>query len=400
LGEGAVSTALSGRNAPQTVGRFTTWPRHGNNHDATHHFTASHRSGAESRAAIRELEEPEVDRRLMAVPAALALVACGATSAFANSTPHVLTAGAFVQNWTNTGLISVDDNWTNVPAIVGYRGDGLAATAGTDPRTITADSTVVDVNANKTDPNAFATGGVTEFEITNPTVALAGSNTAQAPYLLINLDTRVISQTNVSYTLRDLESGSDDAIQQVALQYRVGSSGTWSNVSGTNTYVADATTGPNTIGPDIPVSAVLPAPANDKALVQVRVITTNAINNDEWVGVDNINITGQISTAARWLGGSATLARRGVNVNWRAGLDVDTVGFDVLRARTGARRVKVSRRLVAAGGLTSGQGSRTSFRFTDRRGRAGDRYFIRERLTNGTTKIHGPLTARPTKKAA
>lgn len=36
----------------------------------------------------------------------------------------------------------------------------------------------------------------------------------------------------VSYDLRDLETGSDDAIQQVALHYRVGNSGNFTNIPG------------------------------------------------------------------------------------------------------------------------------------------------------------------------
>ena len=39
-----------------------------------------------------------------------------------------------------------------------------------------------------------------------------------------------------------------------------------------------------------PVSAVLPAAANNQPLVQVRVMTTNAAGNDEWVGVDDISV--------------------------------------------------------------------------------------------------------------
>ena len=44
-------------------------------------------------------------------------------------------------------------------------------------------SLVRDVNANQTNPNTFTTGGVTEFHIANPTIALAGSGTAKAPTL-------------------------------------------------------------------------------------------------------------------------------------------------------------------------------------------------------------------------
>ena len=31
----------------------------------------------------------------------------------------------FSQDWSNTGLITVDDDWSGVNSIIGYRGDGL-----------------------------------------------------------------------------------------------------------------------------------------------------------------------------------------------------------------------------------------------------------------------------------
>jgi hypothetical protein len=39
-----------------------------------------------------------------------------------------------------------------------------------------------------------------------------------------------------------------------------------------------------------PVSAVLPAAAENQPLVQLRILTTNAVGQDEWVGVDDIEV--------------------------------------------------------------------------------------------------------------
>ncbi|WP_410825811.1 choice-of-anchor I family protein [Methylobacterium sp. sgz302003] len=210
--------------------------------------------------------------------------------------PHVLANGDFTQTWSNAGLITADDNWSGVPSIVGYRGDDVTALVGADPQTLTGDGTVVvDVNANQTSPNTFTTGGVAEFALANPTVALAGSGTADAPSLVLYLDSRGRSNVTVSYTLRDLETGADNAAQAVALQYRLGDTGAWTNVPAA--FVADATAGPNAAGPDTRVQAVLPAAANDQANLQVRVITANATGNDEWVGIDDIGVTSSAGTA-------------------------------------------------------------------------------------------------------
>lgn len=207
--------------------------------------------------------------------------------AFANSSAQTL---PFSQDWTDGNLIVVNDDWSQVPGIVGYLGTGLTSSTGVDPQTVLVpdDPGVEDVNANQTNPNTFTLGGVTEFAITDPVVALAGSNTANAPYLKLSINTTGMTAIQVSYDLRDLETGADNAVQQVALHYRVGSSGNFTNVPAA--YVADATIQNATMTTH--VSVTLPAAVDNAALVQLRIMTTNAPGNDEWVGVDNISITG------------------------------------------------------------------------------------------------------------
>ncbi|MDP2870247.1 ExeM/NucH family extracellular endonuclease [Methyloversatilis sp.] len=219
----------------------------------------------------------------------LAIVGLFASAAQADNTPQTL---PFAQDWTNIGLITANDNWSGVPGITGYRGDELTSATGVDPQTITADGTTspVDVNANQTNPNTFSTGGVTEFHLTDPVVALTGSGTADAPFILLSLNTTGHSGIVVRYDLRDLDGSADNAQQQVALQYRIGASGSFINVP--EGYVADATEGPSLAVKVTPVQVTLPAAADNQPLLQLRVITTNAPGNDEWVGIDNISVQG------------------------------------------------------------------------------------------------------------
>ncbi|HEX4931832.1 MAG TPA: hypothetical protein VFV33_01555, partial [Gemmatimonadaceae bacterium] len=205
--------------------------------------------------------------------------------ASANGTYQTL---PFSQDWTNLGLITVDDDWSAVPGIIGFRGDNITASTGVDPQTLLADDApgVVDINANKPDPTLFFTGGCTEFEIANPTVAIFGSGTADAPYLLLHLNTTGMQSVTVAYNVRDIEASADDAIQRVALQYRVGGAGPYTNVPAA--YVADATT----VGTDVQVTAVnvvLPPACDNQAQLQLRIMTTNAAGNDEAVGIDDIS---------------------------------------------------------------------------------------------------------------
>jgi hypothetical protein len=230
-------------------------------------------------------------RTLIAGLACLLLIAAPAR---ASTIPAPL---PFVQSWSDTGQITVDDDWSAVPGVVGYRGDGLITEPGRDPRTVTADGsgTPLDVAANRTDPRAVGlAAGVAEFELTDPVVAIQGSATASAPHLVMSLDTRERAGLTVRLALRDIDATANDAVEPVAVQYRVGPSGAFAGVPGG--YVADATSGPGEATRVTRLSVALPSSADGQPLVQVRVITTNAVGQDEWVGVDDIEVTAASTT--------------------------------------------------------------------------------------------------------
>jgi len=198
------------------------------------------------------------------------------------------------QDWSSASLITADDNWsglwnaTTQYGIIGYRGDDLTTSTGTDPRTLLGDGTaVVDVIANQTNPNTLASGGVAEFA---GYVALQGSGTADAPSLGFSVKATGYTNITVSYNLKDVDGSTDNSAQQVALQYRLSSSGAWTNLA--SGYVADASSGPSLATLVTPVSVALASVGENSAYVQFRVITTNAVGNDEWVAVDDISVTG------------------------------------------------------------------------------------------------------------
>ncbi len=227
-------------------------------------------------------------RYLRAALVCAAVLALTATP-HADPTPQPLPFG---QAWTTTSLISVDDNWANVPGVVGYRGDGMTSNTGVDPRGVLSEGTLVtDVIANQTNPNTLATGGVAEFEIADPVVALQGSGTARAPHLVITVSTQGLSNIQVAYNVRDIDGSADNAVQPVALQYRVGTSGLYTNVPAA--FIADATTG-GAATLVTPVDVTLPADVDNQPVVQLRIITTDAVGSDEWVGIDDLRVTGSI----------------------------------------------------------------------------------------------------------
>lgn len=214
----------------------------------------------------------------------------------ANEVPQKL---PFVQDWSNAALVTQENDWDQVPGFVGYRGDKLAAKPGGNPQSITADgnATPVNVLANQKSPNSLRTGGVAEFDgIPNPTIALKGSATAAAPMLVLNLETKGKHNIAVGYKLRDLDGSANNAVQPIALQYRVATNSAYVDVPAA--YAPDATTGPGVATLVTPIVVVLPADANDQPLVQVRWVTANAEGNDEWVGIDDIAVIGDDLAAA------------------------------------------------------------------------------------------------------
>jgi predicted extracellular nuclease len=263
----------------------------------------------------------------------------------ANSTAQTL---PFSQDWSNASLITVNDDWSGVPGIEGFRGDNLAS-AGADPQTVlAADSPgVPDVNINQTNPNTFATGGVSEFAITNPTVALQGSGTADAPYILIHLDTTGQSGIQVNYNVRDIDGAADNAVQQVALHYRVGNAGSFTNVPAA--YIADATTGPSLATLVTAVSVTLPSAVDNQSLVQLRIMTADAAGSDEWVGIDDISISASGADAAPSVSSTSPIANAtnvavnaNITINFSEDVNVSGNWYGISCTSSGAHSVAVT----------------------------------------------------------
>lgn len=229
------------------------------------------------------------------------LAVSGGRSVVANTNFFpVSPSNSLFQDWSNVNLITFDDNWNNVPSIMGYRGDDANGAIGLNPETVLPDySSIIDVNANRSDPNTFATGGIAEFDgIANPVVALLGSDSADFPSLVLHINgTSCVDPAKfvVSFTGRDIESSSDDAVQQIAVQYRLGPTGNYTNIH--SGYIFDATDGGVAVRNSF-INAELPDNAKGAPQIYVRILTANAAGNDEWVGIDNIRVSCSVPTAA------------------------------------------------------------------------------------------------------
>ena len=180
-------------------------------------------------------------------------------------------------------------------------GQGITTATGIDPQTVLTSrrsANDVDVIANQANTGHLHDGGVAEFDIADPVVALAGlRHCRRAATSLLHLNT-----TGPAEHHRRLQPARHRRHRPTTQCSRSHCS-TASAASGNFTnlpagFVADATTGPSLATLVTPVSVQLPAAAENQPLVQVRVITTNAVGNDEWVGVDDISIQAAVDTRA------------------------------------------------------------------------------------------------------
>jgi hypothetical protein len=261
----------------------------------------------------------------------------------ANSTPQAL---PFNTDWTNTGLITTDNNWNGVAGVSGFLGANIAVT-GADPQQVTVDGGAVTVVANQTDPAGLGQGGVAEFELANPVVAIKGSSTADAPSIVISVNTTGLANIHVAYNLRDIDASTNNAFQQVALQYRLASTGSFTNLPAG--YVPDATNGPGDATLVTPVSVTLPTAANNQPVVQLRVITTDAPGNDEWVGIDDISVTGLPPDAAPTVAATTPTAGAvdvpvdsNLQVTFSEPVDATSASFDLSCVASGDHALTVS----------------------------------------------------------
>ncbi|HWJ09179.1 MAG TPA: Ig domain-containing protein, partial [Nocardioides sp.] len=221
----------------------------------------------------------------------LAAVAAGPVEA---SVSTKISTFPYVQSWN--GLTSTS-TWADFPGVEGFTTAATIAPSNqpntTDVGSLTAEGTLTSALTllAGTTPNTNSNGGVLGYHsAADRTVALSATGTFTTPLLAFHLDTTGESGVGVAYDVQDLDSGTDDQPTRVALQYRVGTSGAYTNVP--TAYLADATVASNPAVVSTHVAATLPAAADDKADVFVRVITLdNASGSNEHVGIDNITIT-------------------------------------------------------------------------------------------------------------
>lgn len=199
-----------------------------------------------------------------------------------------LVNGDLEQPWTSKSEISINHNWSLVSNIVGYNGAGLTSGTGTDPQLLVAEGGAQHVSANHTSLTTSTSVVIAEYENFG-TIGVRPHTSGNAPYFVFHVSTLNANNVRVQYSLRDLDTRTNTAAQPFALQYRLGETGDFVNVAAG--FVADATDTGGTATMVTTVDVILPAEVNNQPQLQVRIITADAANTDEWVGIDDIRIS-------------------------------------------------------------------------------------------------------------
>lgn len=236
-------------------------------------------------------------------------------------------ATALEQSWDDASVITPSAGWSAVKGITGEIYSVTSAQPLIDPALLTTGAAgTTQITADQTTLAGIANlAGIVELQspFVDNTVALRGSGTVRAAFLLLKVNTTGRIDVPVSYKVRDLDtSTTNNAIQRVALQYRVGSTANFINVP--EGYLADATnTGTTTLVSSVAVT--LPTAANNKPEVQIRIITTESARfgaagtANEWIGIDDI----AVGAPAFSLSG----ARQGVDSASNFGFAAQEYGF-------------------------------------------------------------------------
>ena len=203
----------------------------------------------------------------------------------------------------------MDNNWSGVPGIVGYRGDALTGATAVDPQTVLADGSATPRRRDREpdEPEHVHDRRCRRVRHHEPRRRAPGlRNRARAAPRLHARHDRPRDRHGRLQPARRRRLGRQRRpagrapVPRRHERHRTRTSRPASSPT--------RRPGPSLATLVTPVSAPLPAAAENQPLVQVRVITTDAVGSDEWVGVDDISVTGRPP---------ATRRRRSVDVAGR-----------------------------------------------------------------------------------
>lgn len=146
--------------------------------------------------------------------------------------------------------------------------------------------------------------------------------------------------------------------------------------------------------PNLTLSSV-GAGSTEAGAASVPMTWNAAANNVNWA-IGAVSLIPLATTEVELTSFEAFQVKGGNLLQWETGYEVDNLGFNLYREVDG-RRALVNPSLVAGSAFVAGQGVRMtagrSYRWFDREGAAGARYWLEDVDLNGERKVYGPVLA-------
>lgn len=178
---------------------------------------------------------------------------------------------------------------------------GMAAWSGLSGATLTtqssAESSSPSANATLTTATAAQTGGGSYGFATSSNgrayIQTSSNSSVGANQFALAIVTTGLTNIAISYDVEIISA--QPRTVGIVMQYRVGTSGSWTTVSGSGNPYSQAG---GTTGIKASPSLTLPAGANNQAVVQIRWATWRGTEsgNSSGIAIDNISVTGNNSS--------------------------------------------------------------------------------------------------------
>lgn len=212
----------------------------------------------------------------------MAAIICGFSYGQTNPTPHNLNSS----DYTFTGFAS--GATTTYPTSMQGHGFAGERTALNKTDVASGDRTMAANSA------AFTTNSIRNEVADGISFLFGGTTTPQVGTIVVGLDATNRQDITLTWTCAEMGNptiGNGDRQNAIELQYRIGTSGTWTPISGT-TYSSNLLQSP-IAAPQTFSNITLPADANNEAVVQVRWLYYYVVGSGsrDRIRVDDITIT-------------------------------------------------------------------------------------------------------------
>lgn len=189
----------------------------------------------------------------------------------------------------------------------------------------------------------YALGGNAKAYIQTSSNATNGVN-----QLALAINTTGSSNVNVTYDI-DIISAQPRTVG-VVLQYRIGTSGTWTSVTGTNSPASQAGGSSGFLGT---ASLTLPSSCDNQAIVQLRwaIWRGTQSGNSSGIAIDNISINSGSACPIPTSPAIGSISSSGANFSWTAPATPPAVGYEY-EVRSSGLPGSGSSGLVSSGAVT------------------------------------------------